>query len=197
MRRLAIVGGVLAAVWATPAHTLLVDLTPEQIEQAIAYGRETYEKYRQARYPIDDLDAEYIVDRGPEGRALLFTEFGSIALETRRYLAIGRRFTPADLTPILAPLRGRIEFIVVAYGSTRDFLRESRVALIDRKGRQEPKSWHINRGLPRPEAPGGFLASGRYMFEARDIDTATPAVLVVQTPEGREFRFEFDLARLR
>lgn len=181
----------------TRADAVLIDLTDQQVEAAIAHGRETYERYREERRPIDDLDPEYIVDRGDGGRALLFTEYASIVLETRRYLAIGRRFTRDDLIPTLAPLRGRVEFIIVAYGDHRDFLRESKVTLSDPKTRHEPRIWHVNRGLPKTGAPAPFIASGRYSFDARDIDTSAPAVLLMETPEGRAFRFEFDLRTLR
>ena len=182
---------------AGPADALLVDLTDDQVEQAIAQGRETYQRYRHSRQALDDLDPEYVVTGDHDGRALLFTEFGSIVLETRRYLAIGRRFTPNDLTPIIAPLRGRIEFIVVTSGDTREFLRESKISLVDAKTRHEPKIWHVNRGVAKPGAPNEFVASGRYSFDARDIDTSRPVLLVVQRADGRELRFEFDLARLR
>lgn len=181
----------------TRADAVLIDLTDDQVEAAIAQGRETYERYRKERRPIDDLDPEYVIDRGDGGRALLFTEYASIVLETRRYLAIGRRFSREDLIPTLAPLRGRVEFIIVAYGDSRDFLRESKVTLTDAKTRHDPKIWHVNRGLPKTGAPAPYIASGRYSFDARDIDTTTPAVLLLETAEGRAFRFEFDLRALR
>lgn len=188
----------LATVPATTrADAVLIHLTDEQVDQAIAQGRETYERYRKERRPIDDLDPEYVIDRGDGGRALLFTEYASIVLETRRYLAIGRRFTRDDLVPTIALLRGRVEFIIVAYGDSRDFLRESKVTLNDGKTRHDPKIWHVNRALPKEGAPAPFIASGRYSFDARDIDTSVPAVLLMETPEGRAFRFEFDLRALR
>lgn len=199
MRRIAATLGmtVALALGAGRADALLVDLTEDQMEQAIAHGRETYERYRVERRPVDDLDPDYVVDRSPGGRLLVFTEFGSIALETRRYLAIGRRFSPQDLTPILAPLRGRIEIIVVAYGESRDFMRDSKVVLVDPRSRHTPKIWHVNPGLPKPNGPAPFVASGRYSFDARDIDTSAPAVVVLETADGREFRFELDLGRMR
>lgn len=199
MRRIiaALVTALVVGTAAVPSVALLVELDDRQVQEAIAHGRETYERYRKERRAIDDLDPEYVVAASDGSRALLFTEFASIALDVRRYLAIGRRFAPADLLPAVAHLRGRIEIIIVAFGSSRDFLRESKVRLIDAKTRHEPKIWHLNHGLPREGAAGEFIASGRYSFDARDIDTSKPAAIVLETPEGRAFRFEFDLARLR
>jgi hypothetical protein len=198
MRTRALALAMAVAFVATPAQALLVEMTEAEIELAIAHGKTTFEKYRKDGRPIDDLDPEYVVDLGENaGRALLFTEFGSLALETRRYLAIGRPFRPADVTAVLAPLRGRIEFFVVAVGQSRDFLENYKVSLVDQRARHAPAGWNISRGVPKPGATGRFLASGRYTFAARDLARTAPATLVLEGPEGQALKFDFDLSRLR
>ena len=59
--------GIGTIVPSVDAAALLIDLTDDQVEQAIAQGRETYERFRKERRPIDDLDPEYVIDEGGFG----------------------------------------------------------------------------------------------------------------------------------
>lgn len=180
------------------AHAIWVNLTPTQIEQAIAQGLASYERARETGRPIDDLDPEYVVDLAPEvGRALLFTEFSTLALEARRWRAIGQQLTAHDIRRILTPISGRIRISVVVIAPHRDPLRHRTVRLVQGSMAVEPVAWDVFRGVPLDETPGMYRASADYTFDARTLDPDAPAALLLRDDAGNELRFEFDLARLR
>ena len=195
--RLAI-GLILLLISVGPAEAIWAHLTPEQIREALAHGKATFEQWRTTGRPIDDMDPEYVVDRGPEiGRAILSTEFALLALEARRWTAIRRELGTADIEQILSPLRGRLLFSVTLVGPNRDFLRHYTVHLDQGDIRKEPTSWNVFRGSPTPDAPSRFTASVQYIFLLEGLSPTAPVVLVMRAPDGQELRFDFDLSRLR
>lgn len=182
----------------TGAGAAWIDLTPEQAQQAILHGKTTYERWRTEGRPIDNLDPEYVVEQGPDGpQAMLYTGFSTLALESRRWAAIGQQLRPEEIERILAPTRGRLAFLVIIRGSSRDFLRHYTVRLVQGETGHEPVAWDVFRGDPVPGSPGRFQAVGQYTFRVRDLNPSAPVALLVRNPEGQEIRFEFDLSALR
>jgi hypothetical protein len=196
MRELAVVVFLVVAGTA-PTEALLASLGDAQVQEAITYGRQTYERLKAEGRPIDDLDPEYVVDLGADvGRAMLFTEFSAVALETRRWLAIGEA-TPPDLERVRTPLRDRVRISLIMIGSRRDFLRLSKVVLVQGDRAIDPAGWDVHRTTARPGTPPTHLGSGQYLFALKDIDVTRAVTLLVRGDDGRETRFEFDLPRLR
>lgn len=183
---------------AVSADALLVMLTDAQVQEAIAHGKQTFEQWKKGGPPIDDLDPPYIVDLGKDvGRAGLYTEFSSVALETRRHLAIGREFPRDDIENLLARFRGKIELYVVVIVPDRDHLLTSTVRLADRRTEHRALTENVGRGLTMRGVTGRFVASGRYTFDARNLDATGPVTLVIVTPAGDRIRFTFDLSRIK
>lgn len=195
-----VVAGLLSALlWLpTPAAALWVNLTPQQIDEALAHGKASYERARAEGRPIDDLDPEYVVDLGPEvGRAMLYTEFSTLALEARRWRAIGQPLTPDHVERVLSPIRGRIQISVTVIGPDRDFLRHHTVRLHQASTTHQPLSWDVFRGTPQSAAPRTYVTPGQYTFTTKDLDLGTTATLLLRDQAGHEIRAEFDFARLR
>lgn len=198
MTRFAVAVLAVLALVPLAAEAMWTDLTPEQTQEAIAHGKATYERWRTEGRPIDYLDPEYVVDLGREtGQALLYTGFSTLALEARRWRAIGQQLKPDDIERIVAPTRLRLGFLVIIPGSNRDFLRHYTVRLVQGGASQEPTAWDVFRGDPIPNFPGRYEAVGQYTFRVKDLDPAAPVTLVVRSPEGQETRFDFDLGRLK
>lgn len=183
---------------AGPAGAAQSNLNWEQIQEATAHGKAAYEELKAKALPVDDLEGLYVREREPDiGRAALFTEFSTVALETRRWQAIARELKPEDIEVILAPLRGKLRFSVTLVGGRRDFLRHYAVRLLQGERRLEPASWDVFRGNPKPGAPGRYVASAQYFFAVKDLDLNGPVTLALTDQSGGEIRFDFDLARLR
>ena len=190
---------LLLALVPIPTAAIVSDLSPRDIAEAVAHGKAVYEQWKAERRPIDDAEPGYVVDLGADiGRAILFTEFSAVALETRRWHAIAREPSPSDIERVLAPLRGRLHFSVTLVGDRRDFLRHYRVRLVQGDQSVEPASWDVYRASPATgTARSGFMAQARYAFPVKDLDLAKPAAVVFDGEAGEMRRFEFDLGRLR
>lgn len=188
---------LVALLVPAPAHAVLVDLTDTQVAEAVAHGTATYARLTAERRPIDDADPEYVVELpGSDGRAILFTEFSTIALETRRWLAIGQQLGPQGIERTLAPLRGRVQVSVFVAGPSRDFLQHWKVRLEQRGRAREPVTSDVYRGT-KTANEAGWIAPAQYTFSAKDLDRQAPATLVLTDGDGNELRFDFDLPRLR
>lgn len=196
MARIALVLILFLLVAPGAAAVVRTGLSPAEIQEAMAYGKARFEELK-GTGPIDDLEPGYVVDLGTRvGRAMLFTEFASIALETRRFLAIGRDLRPEGVSQVLGPLRGKLRFAVTLVGTQRDFLRTLTVRLVQGETVHRPVSWEVFRSSPVGEA-GRWTAPAQYFFATKDLDLAGPAILLMTDDSGKELRFGFDLGRLR
>ncbi len=104
---------------------MLIDLTPAQIEEAVAYGK--------AKKDTTVLESvkEWVVDLGPEvGYATVDTKFKEIARVARRLVKEGKELTPERARTILAGMSSsNINFSITVYGPTRDFAKNYKVVL--------------------------------------------------------------------
>ena len=181
-----------------PAEAIWVELTPDQVKEAVAHGTAAYAKLVAERLPPDNLDPEYVVDLGPDvGRAYLFTEFSSLSRETRRYLAIGMKIKDDDVSRVAEDSRGKIVVQVDLVGPKRDFLRFYKVRLVQRDQSHAPGQADVYRAAPVPGSTERHRGSALYTFTAKDVDPTAPVALVLSDGTDREIRFEFDLPRLR
>lgn len=189
---------VFVVLLAGPAEALWVELTPEQIQAATAHGKATYERWRAEGRAFDDMDPEYVVDLGRDvGRAIFFTEFSTLALETRRWLGIQQQLKAEDIERILAPIRGRLQVSVVLLGPSRDFLRHYTVRLLQSGRSLEPVNWDVFRGTRHGGAAERWVAPAQYTFSAKDLDLNAPVTLLLRDQGDQEIRFEVDLSRVR
>jgi hypothetical protein len=191
------VSSLVLAAAAAPTQAAQSNLGWTDVQEAIAHGKAAYEQIKHRSQAVDDLEPGYVVDLGPDaGRAMLFTEFSAVALEARRFQAIGREMRPEDLETVLGPLRGRLKFTVVLVGGQRDFLRHYTVRLRQGTAQHQPASWNVFRGSPHGQG-SRWIASGDYYFAVAGLDLAAPVTLVLSDQSGSAISFDFDLSRLR
>ncbi len=196
MRRIVIAGGFgLMLGAAVPAAPMVVELTPAQIVAAMEHGRTVFERWRTEGKPIDDVEPGYVVDRGPDvGRAILSTEFSAVALETRRFLAIGQEIKPDQLERLTTDMRGRLEISVVITGPDREFLRRHDAHLVQGETRVRPVRWDVFRAT---QEKGRWVAPATYVFPTRDVDPQRAVALLLRDVTGHEIQFDFDLSSLK
>jgi hypothetical protein len=192
-----LVGLALALGFAPAAWPVWSRLDEQQVKDAVSEGTAVHERWRREGGAIDDTDPEYVVDLGPEiGRATLFTGFSTVALETRRWLAIGRALTSKDLEAIAEDFRERIRFSVVLAGGSRNFLRHYSVQLVQGGQVRAPLEGAVFRGVQQASS-ARWLAQGQYAFDMRGLDLTGRCSLELRDQGGRLLRFDFDLSRLR
>ena len=194
-----IVTFVLAAALVLPSSASAVwsRLSEAQVQEALSLGTAVYERWLKEGGVIDDVDREYVANLGPDtGTAILFTEFSTLTLEHRRWLAIGRKIEPKEIELITERFRNQFKFSVTLVGESRDFLRQYRVRIVQSGVSREPLKAESFRGV-RQEAPNRWVALGEYTFSVQDLNLTGPVSLVCQNAGGKDIRFEFDLSRLR
>lgn len=197
MRLLVTVVLAAALVLPSPASAVWSRLSEEQVQVALSLGTAAYERWLKEGGVIDDVDREYVANLGPDtGTAILFTEFSTLTLEHRRWLAIGRKIEPKEIELITERFRNQFKFSVTLVGESRDFLRQYRVQLIQSGVSREPLKGEAFRGV-RQGASNRWVSLGEYTFSVEDLNLTGTVSLVCQIPGGKEIRFEFDLSRLR
>lgn len=197
MRPLVIVVLVAALVLPPPASAVWSRLNEAQLQEALALATAAHERWLKEGGVIDDVDREYVVNLGPDtGTAILFTEFSTLTLEHRRWLAIGRKIEPKEIELIAERFRNQFKFSVTLVGESRDFLREYRVQLVQSGASRNPLRAEAFRGV-RQGTSNRWAALGEYAFSVEDLNLTGPVSLVCQKAGGKEIRFEFDLSRLR
>lgn len=191
---------VMAALALSPlrAEAILVELTEDQVKDAVSHGVASYAVLRKEKKPADNLDPDYVVDLGPDaGQAYLFTEFSTLALETRRYLAIGEKMKDEAIARVMASAKGKLVFLVTVVGPKRDFLRHYKVTLVQGETMHKPAELDVHRGSKVDGAGDRHRAPGIYSFDAKALDPSNPVTLVVSDGAERELKFSFDLSRLK
>jgi hypothetical protein len=196
--RAAVLAMVAVVFWPLWADAILVGLTEDQVKEAVTHGVASYDVLRKEKKPADNLDPDYVVDLGPDaGQAYLFTEFSTLALETRRYLAIGEKMKDEAIARVMASAKGKLVFLVTVVGPKRDFLRHYKVTLVQGETMHKPAESDVHRGSKVEGAGDRHRAPGIYSFDAKALDPSSPATLVVSDGGERELKFSFDLSRLR
>src|SRR3990172_4297243 len=110
-----LVVALLAAAVALPpsASAVWLRLNEEQAKTALSAAAAAYERWLKEGGVIDDVDPEYRGNLGPDtGSAILFTEFSTLTLEHRRWLAIGRKLDPTEIERIAERFQNQFKFSV-------------------------------------------------------------------------------------
>ncbi len=197
MRPLVTVVLAVALVLPPPASAVWSRLSEQQIQESLSLATAAYERWLKEGGVIDDVDREYVVNLGPDtGTAILFTEFSTLTLEHRRWLAIGRKIEPKEIELIAERFRNQFKFSVTLVGESRDFLRQYRMQLVQSGLSREPLKAEAFRGVLQ-EASNRWVALGEYTFSVENLNLTGPVSLVCQKAGGKDIRFEFDLSRLR
>jgi len=193
---LTLLGVVLSvAVWG-PAEALWINLRPEQISQAIAYGRTGKD------IPSETFEREWRVT-ATEGRGTVTvdSEFLIVA-RTARELA--RRGNPDDVNlpeAMCAFLAGPALYVAV----TVEVRAGEEQVPIDARLEMETRAvapldiwpWQLVARERAQGAARGVRVSHYLKFPLDGLDLRSRVTLVASGPEGRTWRFPLDLGSMR
>lgn len=171
------------------------DLNPEQINQAIAYGKTRKE------YPDEKFFKEWtVILKGTEERVGLYTKYNLLAMAAREAARESRELRPEEIETILSKAEGKLSFRATFYGSTPDFASSFHAVLLY-NGRiiqpiykenplAEPYGW-------RPMSPPIFRAVSSYEFPLKDIDPNAVVAIIFINPRGGERQVDIDLSKMK
>lgn len=185
----------LSMLFPLPAGAVWVNLTKEQIDMAIAYGR-------------TNKDADYLtffkewrVDLGyGKGAARVITPFSKVAFEAKNSPFESIKITPDDIKTLLEELQDRLAFGVALYGDELDFAKNCHAVLKHHKKTQRPlEERHANLAETTqswPQSPA-YRAICYYYFDLHQVDPNETVTLVVSPPKGNPVEFTFDLSKMK
>ncbi len=179
---------------APQAQALWKEMTPQQIQEAVEYGRKGRDTH------LLNFTREWTVNLGERvGWATLYTPFHSLAYKARKAAMENRELTDKDIKKALESA-DTLSFSVTMMCDDLYFNRQRPATL--RQGEKVTASSY--EFLPEicensdffPESPA-YVASCVYKFPSKDITPDAPVTLVVIKPSGEELAFPFELSKVR
>ena len=175
-----------------PVGAVLVDLTGEDVKEALRYGR-------------DNKDTGYLeffkdwrVDLGyGTGSARVITPFSKIAFEAKHAAPGDEPVDSEVIDEILEKSRGKLAFGVSVYGEARDFAQGARAVLVQKEKTIKPiESKPVMKAEPTDSWPNppAYRAICYYYFDTKEVDPDGTATLVVSLPGQKDVEFKFDLS---
>jgi hypothetical protein len=181
---------------AAPGEALWVDLRPEQIAQAVAYGRAGRDTAAEA------FEREWrVAAEGGGGTATVDSEFIVLARVARELARRGNEGSLNLPEALCAFLAGPALYVALALDVARGVEGAGIEAHLEWGGRAAPPLEVWPNQLLAWEAAGGGPALAReshYLkFSLEGVDPRGRVTLVAQGAGGRTWRFPIDLAAMR
>ena len=177
-----------------PVYCMSVNLTTNQINEANKYG-----KTNRLASP-QDFSAPWVVRLDEEkGWATLWTPYHNIAFKAKKAAVERRELSQGEILRALH-IKESLTFVVSVFGEYMEFARGYNAILYSGDkivypifsyfpDFAEPSSFY-------PENPA-FVAGCVYKFPIEDINQNLEVKLLVTSPEGNEFEFVFNLAKIK
>ena len=181
---------------ALPAYAVVINLSPGECEEAIAFGKEhryTIEKELDKRYAFGS--AEEYADGGT-----IHSKWYKLALMAGYKAQRGEALTPQEQIDILSD--PCIQINITLHGKNLDFAKGYQVTLLQQGKEIKPDKSHADHFMhqhPGKKPPAGFpccRAVLRAYFKYSDIDPAGAAVLVLKK-DSKKVRFDINFARFK
>jgi|GEM_PF-1291317 len=178
------------------------DLTPEQVEQAIAYGKANKDKDFLSfakEWFVQPTDRP-VEQSGPQPAPLasLQTEFATVAYMSRNAALQQINLSQAYIEKKLQSRQGLLHFVVILHGDSPNFTENHQAVLKYQDKLLEPSfkdQWTIPVTSTPPIVHRAQLV---YEFPREGIDPNGSLTLVVSHPSYRKnLEFQFQLAQMR
>ena len=157
-----------------PVHAIFLELTTEQIEEAVEYGK----KNKNIEIAAFSRPWTICKDKG-QGTATLFTPFHNIAYKARKSAIEHREFTHDDVMHAVE-IGDTLTFSVTVYGDEYDFCAQ-----------YTAKLYYKDDDSPSHSARLVFK------FPTKGVDLSALITLVIVAPGGEENLYDFELAKMK
>ena len=186
---------VFALCFLAPVQAVSLRLAPEQIQEAIQYGRQNKE------VDFVAFSKEWTVSLGKgKGFASLFTPYHNVAYKAKKFEIEHKNLTNRDILNALE-IGNALVFTVTVYGDAFNFavFQTAKLYQKDLEIRPiyefKPDIADASEFWPNPPSQ---MARMVFKFPVYDIDLNMPITLVVFDPEEeKEASFPFDLEKMK
>ncbi len=177
-----------------PVHAIYLELTMEQVQEAIEYGQ------KNKNIDIAAFSRSWIIskDKG-KGCATFFTPFHNVAYKARKAAIERREFTNKDIQQALE-IGDTFAFSVTVYGDENNFCKYYSAKLYYKDDVIQPEFEFIPELAEASEFyPDSPCNAARLVFKfpTKGIDANAMITLAVVAPGGEETLFEFDLSKVK
>lgn len=185
---------LMLIVLCSSAHAILIGLSPEDIRDAIKYGKAG------KHASMAEFSKEWTVVLGEKiGWATLYTEFHNLAYKARKAAVEKRELRQDEIRRALAK-RDVITFSVTVFTDSL-YYNYHRPSTLRVGERVIPASFEFQPQICEnsdffPESPY-YVAACVYQFPFKGINPNAKVTLSVVKPEGDELHFNFDLSKMR
>ena len=173
---------------------MLIDLTPAQIEEAVAYGKAKKDA------TVLEFVKEWVADLGPEvGYATVDTRFKEIARVARSLALKDKELSLEGARTILGGISSaNLNFSITVYDSTRDFAKNYEVILRHQGKFISPRYEHTPPiARERLNGTQGYVVTCISVFPIKEIDINSKVILeLIEPPGEKKLKFTFDLSKM-
>jgi len=179
-----------------PAHAVAVNLSPQAVEEAIAFGntnRSSIEK---------DLDGSYAFGSAEEYAegGVVHTKWYKLAIMSAQKARQGGTLSAPEQAEIVSD--PCLQINIKVYGRSLDFARDYQVTLLQGAKVIKPEKIHADSFSSDSAATRsmagfpGYWAIMRTYFRYDAFNSAAPAILILNK-NGKESRFKIDFTRYK
>ena len=176
------------------AYCVSLNLTPNQINEAIEYGKEN------KRLSPTNFAAPWVTHLDEKsGWATLWTPYHNIAFKAKKAAVERHELSEGEILRALH-FKESLTFVVSVFGENMEFAKGYNAILYSEDKPIYPMySYFPDYAEPSrfyPEEPA-YVAGCVYKFPVENINQASTLILLITSPEGQELEFPFDLVKIK
>ena len=173
------------------AGAVWLHLTDEQRQEAVRFGERS--SWKQLL-----LQGEWVRESGGN-KAVMQTPFLILAAMAKRASQQYRKLSKEEMDALLKELEGKLTFFITVTGYSPDFAKDYH-AVIKADGKTIQPILKQNPSLASPVMGYDsvyYTANCIYVFPAEGIDPNGQLTLIMISPLGREWKFHYDLSKIK
>jgi len=185
---------VIISLMGKTAYCVSLNLTPNQINEAIEYGK------KNKRLSPTNFAGPWVVHLDEKsGWATLWTPYHNVAFKAKKATVEKRKLSEGEILRALH-FKESLTFVVSVFGEYMEFAKGYNAILYS----EDKPIYPMYSFLPDyaepsrfyPEEPA-YVAGCVYKFPVENINLDSTLKLLITSPEGKELEFPFDLVKIK
>ena len=185
---------VIISLMGETAYCVSLNLTPNQINEAIEYGK------KNKRLSPTKFAAPWVVHLDEKsGWATLWTPYHNVAFKAKKATVEKRKLSEGEILRALH-FKESLTFVLSVFGEYMEFAKGYNAILYS----EDKPIYPMYSFLPDyaepsrfyPEEPA-YVAGCVYKFPVDNINQNSTLKLLITSPDGKELEFPFDLVKIK